>query len=261
MTSKYEPLTAYLRNAADRAQASVEMSFAEIASLVGGLPASAASTSQWWANSSHSQALAWREAGYHVEQAYLDRGQVRFELGRRGGTWHDSRSTAGVASRATVVRRTPEPQPPRAPIGAPVDVHVVLQWTATGAVTLDPAGKPFFGALESRAGLYRMTVTGAGLARPKIYIGETDNLRRRLSGNYRNPGPRQQTSLRINALLCEHLGAGGSVALAVATEVDLRVAGVAEKLDLTRKAARLLAENAALVTQQVCDDAEIVNLG
>ncbi len=57
---------------------------------------------------------------------------------------------------------------------------------------------------------------GAGV-RPRDYIGETDNLRRRLSSNYRNPGPSQQTSLRINRLLREHLGRGGAVKLWVAT--------------------------------------------
>lgn len=91
---KYRPLTDYLLEAADRGQSTVEVSLAEIELLVGGLPATAALTPQWWANNSHVQALAWREAGYHVDQIYLDRGRVRFAQGRRGGSRHDA-VTAG----------------------------------------------------------------------------------------------------------------------------------------------------------------------
>jgi hypothetical protein len=260
MTGKYQPLTGYLRAAADRAERTVEMSFAEIAALVGGLPASASTSRQWWANSSHSQALAWGAAGYHVEHVYLDSGRVRFELGQRGGRWHDARRAAAASSPsrplipdAVLVAREP--------VGEPIDVHVVLQWTDAGRIELDATGKPVFGVLDAVPGLYRMMLTGSGLTRRKVYIGETDNLRRRLSGNYRNPGPRQQTSLRINALLREHLAAGGSVTLATASCAHLRIAGVDEDLDLTRKAGRLLVENAALVAQQVRDDADIANLG
>ena len=141
-------------------------------------------------------------------------------------------------------------------------MRILLQWLEGGPVTLDAAGKPTFGPLDDVPGLYRLTLDG-GLTgkRPRIYIGETDSLRRRLSGNYRNPGSGQQTSLRINALLREHLAAGGTVTLAVATTAALRLSGTGRHLDLTRKAGRLLAENAALVLAQVIDDAEIVNLG
>ena len=52
-----------------------------------------------------------------------------------------------------------------------------------------------------------MTFPDTSAGRPRIYIGESDNLRRRLAGNYRNPGPSRQTSLRINKELREHLSA------------------------------------------------------
>jgi hypothetical protein len=77
-----------------------------------------------------------------------------------------------------------------------------------------------------------MTLTGGAHERPRIYIGETDNLRRRLSGNYRNPGSGQQTSLRINALLREHLAAGGEVALAAAAAATVWLDGEEQALDL-----------------------------
>jgi hypothetical protein len=70
----------------------------------------------------------------------------------------------------------------------------------------------------------------------------TRGCRRRLTGNYRNPGPSQQTSLRINALLREHLAAGGTVELAVTTTVTVWLSGVEQAPDLNRKSGRLLAE-------------------
>lgn len=153
-------------------------------------------------------------------------------------------------------------RPDQDAVDPPVDVRILLRWVDRGAVLLDPAGKPAFPDLEQAAGLYRLTLTG-GLAGPRarVYIGETAGLRRRLSSNYRSPGPSQQTSLRINALLREHLTTGGRVALAVATAATVWLHGVEQPLDLTREAGRLLAENAALVLAAATDDADIVNLG
>ncbi|MEU4524926.1 hypothetical protein AB0F52_40190 [Amycolatopsis sp. NPDC024027] len=66
MAGKYEPLQRYLAALASADQAAAELSFAEIAELVNGLPASAYERRQWWANNSHMQALSWRAAGWHV---------------------------------------------------------------------------------------------------------------------------------------------------------------------------------------------------
>ncbi|MFL6138323.1 MAG: hypothetical protein ACJ74O_11035 [Frankiaceae bacterium] len=236
--SKYHPLTELLREAAARGQETVELSFDEISVSVGGLPRSAV-TEQWWANNSHVQALAWRAAGFHVEQVYVARRRARFAQGARGGSYAD-RGRMPAASRAS---RQPEVPASRAPVGEPVDVRVRVQWFDGGVVTLDAAGKPTFGRLEEAPGLYRMTLTvGSDGDRPRVYIGETDNLRRRLAGNYRNPGPSQQTSRRVNAILREHLTGGGSVALAIATTATVDLLGEERRLDLTRKAGRLLAD-------------------
>ena len=263
MPGKYTPLTRALAEAAARGQQVVDLDFQDIAKLVGALPPSA-DVRQWWANNSQVQALAWRAAGFHVDNVSLDHRRVRFTLGVRGGTYHDrSRSHQG------------QPQPPQPdadgrragesvsePVGEPLDVRLVMQWVDAGSVHLDGTGRPSFAALEPVPGLYRMTFTSQHpLARPAVYIGESDNLRRRLAGNYRNPGAGQQTSLRINALLREHLTAGSSVELATATRASVWTAGVEQPLDLTRKASRLLAENAALVQAHMTDRADIANLG
>jgi len=130
-----------------------------------------------------------------------------------------------------------------------VEVTVRFTWSDTGLVTLDVGGKVAFPRLPETAGLYRFTLTGGHHeSRPRVYIGESDNLRRRANG-YRNPGPSQLTNLRLNAVLRAHLAAGGVARLAVSSEAELILPGVGHplQLDLSRKAGRLLAESAGLV--------------
>lgn len=144
-----------------------------------------------------------------------------------------------------------------------VDVSVRFAWRDAAPVTLDVQEKLAFPPLQQIAGLYRLTlVSRPGQRRPRVYIGETDNLSRRLAGNNRNPGPSQQTSLRVNAFLREHLGAGGVVQLAVTTVAMVQLADRdKQELDLTRKAARLLTESAALILARITDESDIENLG
>lgn len=56
------------------------MTFDEIADLVGGLPPTAYTTRQWWANNSaaHTQAHAWLRAGRTVESVDFNARRVRF---------------------------------------------------------------------------------------------------------------------------------------------------------------------------------------
>lgn len=59
--AKYDPLCEHLKSLGN---SSVQMSFSEIADLVGGLPASAHTHPAWWANEMiadghHVQAKAW----------------------------------------------------------------------------------------------------------------------------------------------------------------------------------------------------------
>ncbi|MEU8816195.1 hypothetical protein [Actinoplanes sp. NPDC048796] len=249
MSGKYHPLTAALSAASAQGQQDVEFDFDAIADLVAGLPPSAGQR-QWWANTDHPQAHAWNAAGYRVQQVYLDRRRVRF-----------SRLPASAASRRDIT--SPQARPavaaePPAVIGSRVDVRVRLRWTDAGSVALDATGKPAFPRVAASHGLYRLTFSGPVT---RIYIGESENLHRRLSNNYRNPGPSQQTSLRINALLREHLTTGGTVSLAVATAASVVVDEQERALDLTSKAGRLLAESAALVAARMAGDAQIVNLG
>lgn len=204
-----------------------------------------------------------------VASAHQAHGRVAFDVVRdRAHGSRADRLSAGGASSSAHGRRPASSTLSAAGVSDlkeldRVAVSVGFAWRDASQVTLDVQEKLAFPPMPPIAGLYRLTlVSRPGQRRARVYIGETDNLSRRLAGNYRNPGPSQQTSLRVNAFLREHLDAGGVVRLAVTTVAMVQLTGRDEqRLDLTRKAARLLAESAALVMAQVTDDADIENLG
>lgn len=79
--SKYSALRRYLE---DESAASVEMTFDELDTIVGQLPASARRHTAWWSNESHGshvQAHAWMEAGWRVAHVNLTAERVRFAKG------------------------------------------------------------------------------------------------------------------------------------------------------------------------------------
>lgn len=263
---KYDSLSRFLEGVQDD-QRQIELSFGRVDGLVGGLPPSARRLRTWWANNSQAQSLAWNRCGWHVQSVDLAGGSVVFARGRVGGTYAARGRAAASAFPAAAPSLRPEgfqvsSTPALPSISEPVDARVVFEWRRLGAGMLDPAGKISFpGPLPTGPGLYRFTLARP-LARTRIYIGESDNLRRRLNTNYRNPGPRQRTSLRINALLVEQLRAGTEVFVDISVSAEVSVAGAPSvSLDLGRKAGRLLAESAALVLAQKKDDADIENLG
>lgn len=79
MSGKYQPLTEALHAAGNRGEQTVELAFDEISELVGGLPLSAGRR-EWWANGSHSQARAWRAAGFRVDHVYLERRRAALRM-------------------------------------------------------------------------------------------------------------------------------------------------------------------------------------
>lgn len=63
---------------------SCEMTFDEVAEIVGGLPSSARTHSAWWSNEvegQHVQAHAWMDAGWRVTWHNLTAERVRFSRG------------------------------------------------------------------------------------------------------------------------------------------------------------------------------------
>ena len=135
-------------------------------------------------------------------------------------------------------------------------------WRQGGPITLDAQGGIAFPELPWVPGAYRMTLSGApGQGRPRVYIGETDLLQRRMA-HYRNPGPTQSTNIRMNAALRKHLSTGGVASMAFIADTVARTDDEQPlvPLDLSRKAARRLVENAALVSAYLAGDADIENL-
>lgn len=256
MTSKYDPLHDHLAALARRGDDSVQLGFDEIDALVGGLPSSARFYREWWANSSQQHCWAWREAGWTV--AMVSATAVRFEHDRCTPAAAAEMTRAGAADRGGEPAIDPRTLPPM----RETEVRVSLRWRDAGVVALDSDGEIVFPRLPPVAGLYEMTFAGVGeLARPRVYIGESDNLRRRVM-HYRNPGPTQDTNLRLNAAIKSQLAASGGVRLAIATEaqVVLDGAGGPQPLDLAQKPSRLLAESAELVVARAGGAVDIENL-
>ncbi|MFS8102681.1 hypothetical protein LFM09_36690 [Lentzea alba] len=245
LAGKYAPLTGRLAAAASDGLRGVELSFAEIADLVGGLPASAYDHRTWWANGVRSQQAAWHHAGWRVDLVSLERRHVRFVR-------HDAPMAAAGESQPDVTA-IELPIDDDAPA---LDVRVRCVWRVGGEVGLSD-DKLVFPRLPRVAAIYRLTFANSA-GRPRIYVGETNNLRRRV-GNYRNPGPTQRTSQRLHDELVRHLAAGGTVSLSVAVEADIETDGQRSVLPLARKTARVLAEHAALALVYVDDVVDILN--
>jgi hypothetical protein len=78
---KYGPLRGHLASSTgDR----IQMTFTEVEDLVGRLPDSARRHRAWWANGSHVEAQAWREAGWRVDSVNQAAEEVVFARGSTG---------------------------------------------------------------------------------------------------------------------------------------------------------------------------------
>jgi hypothetical protein len=126
-----------------------------------------------------------------------------------------------------------------------------LSWSPTGKIVFDEAGKLHFPKVESTPGIYRLRTRGKQ-GNSSLYIGETDDLSRRF-GNYRNPGPTQQTSLRINRFLVELLSAGGEASISLAKTVTIEATGRSLVVDLADKNIRRMFESLAIVLEQATE--------
>ena len=119
-----------------------------------------------------------------------------------------------------------------------------LNWIPKGRVTLDVQGKVLFPSAPASAGLYRFK-TRYPDGQFAIYVGESENLKQRFS-NYRNPGPTQQTSLRINAWLVDLLSSGGEISAAVVEDARMTTKRGETTADLSIKSVRRLFEQLAI---------------
>jgi hypothetical protein len=239
---RYDSLAILLHDSPDGV---VELSFGEIDDAVGRLPPSARRYREWWANSSSPQGRAWLAAGYRVEAVDVTAEWVRF-----------APATAGRARRSRRRSGDEERSAKLPPTTGNAHVEVAFGWHQLGAVGLGTEGRLQFPKVASTPGVYRLTLWEAG-AVARVYVGESINLARRVR-NYVRPGPTQRTSLRINELLTEHMQRDG-VSFEVAGDVRFTVDDRDVAVDLSRKADRVLVEQAALV-QVVAAGHPVANL-
>ena len=141
-----------------------------------------------------------------------------------------------------------------------VSATTSFTWLNAGRIVLDGDGWPIFPPLPQEPGLYRFTFVSTPIGRGTVYIGESVSLARR-SRDYRNAKSdrsSQRTSRRIHKELVRHLSLGGEVHFSIATDVILGIDG--DPVDLRRKSARRLAENAAVLLAQLDGGDDVLNI-
>lgn len=222
-SANYQALFDYLRV---RPGPELRVTFRDLDQILGGLPESARRYPAWWSNTITGQphAWAWLKAG-RMARADLQGAVVTFVSG-----YTDVPIPPAARQRRAVAISEEATEHGT--------VSVAFDWRDAGAISLS-SEQLTFPALPSAPGLYRFILRSA-TANASIYIGESVNLARRMQ-NYRTPGPRQATNLRMNERLRSTLGSGGTAQLEVALSV--RVDG--QEADLRSQAVRRLAENAA----------------
>ena len=254
MAKRYDRLGAFLDS---QTRNCITLSFEQIENIIHRkLPESARTYSAWWSNSPvegrHNE--TWLKLGWKTAELDLSSRTVSFI---RGPSPTARQIDAGAKVERRVISEGDQMTIPQAAQSAAThEFRLIFEWQRLGHVVLDTNGSLLFPSVMNRAGLYRLRLDGIG--RSQVYIGESLNLRRRFR-NYRGPGPTQQTSLRINALLLEAIADGTIVAVDIVTEgVKLILNGSPVSVDLSDKAIRGMIENAAIVASRLTD-IEIVN--
>jgi len=237
--SKYEPLGRHL---ATIHFTEWRATFSEVEEILGfSLPPSARIHPAWWGNDSQSrsQSSAWLEAGWKATQVDVGGGRVVFrrEL--------PLRRTPRYPQRASVAEGVEHAfSPPHSWDEAQVfECRIGFQWQPLGTVCVEANGRLIFPNAPAVPGIYRFRIRHNGTE--ARYIGETENLSRRF-GHYRNPGPTQQTNLRINARFLEVLGAGAEIGVSTVSSAWTDRGNGHEAADLSSRAVRRMIENAAI---------------
>jgi len=118
------------------------------------------------------------------------------------------------------------------------------EWKPRGRVTLDGESELAFPQVPTGPGAYELRLTHGGEV--SAYVGETDNLRRRLS-HYRNPGPTQRTNIRMNEEWRRRLASDWDALLFTCDVASIDREADPLSLDLNDKYARQLVESAHIL--------------
>ncbi|MDD3029370.1 MAG: hypothetical protein PHS57_03700 [Alphaproteobacteria bacterium] len=246
---KYKALQRYLLNTDKNTQ---KMRFKDVEEIIGSnLPRSAYVHSAWWANDArgHTHATSWIQAGWMTEEPNLKDQTVVFR----------KTPPTSVKEKRPLKVRTLEHKDASDiypwDICSCLECTATMQWEPLGKVVLDAKGRPLFPHVENIPAIYRIRMRQND--KISLYVGETDNLKRRF-GNYRNPAPTQQTSLRIHALIKKALEVGAEVsASAIVGKAWISIGSKRTFANLTSKTVRCLLENSAILT---CGGEEIETL-
>ena len=123
-------------------------------------------------------------------------------------------------------------------------VAVSFEWKHVGAVSVERDGKLVFPKTNSFPTVYRFDFVG--LQRLETYVGETDNLSRRLQ-HYRTPGPTQRTNQRLNEKMQRAISGGLIVSLSkLGSPVHVELGNNKRAADMSLKHERVLLEHAAI---------------
>jgi len=228
---KYDPLKRFLLA---KHEDSWRASFAEIEVVLGfTLPPSAQKYPAWWSNNPGNVATnAWLDADWRTEGVDVPGKKVTF-IRISSSAEHSANPKTAADDDLPFEWDKPEE----------LKCALELVWTPIGRVSLDNNDRLILPVVPKIPGLYRFRI---GEHSGAVYVGETDNLRRRF-GNYRNPGPSQQTSLRINRSLREGLKSNAEIGVAVVTETAWLSNDIGRApVDLSIKSVRRMFENFAM---------------
>ncbi len=227
-----EKLTAHLRSLdVDE----IYMTFAELDAVAGVFPESAHSYPAYWTNGRESRphSKAWLDAGFLATPQFVER-RVWFHRGVPRAPGPRTRGPSPVSTSPSL--------PPDLYPGAEIyQAEIVYAWHDVGRVLLT-RGRLDIPNMGAGPGVYCFTLSEPDGTTRSYYVGESENLWRRMLG-YQNPGSSQATNVRLNRILSALLEAGGGVRLAVVFEATLG----GTPLDIGRKPDRLIVENTALV--------------
>ena len=225
--SKYDPLEDHFNTMLSAGRYEWNASFNAVEQILGfKLPPSARTYPEWWANenlsyTSKSQCKAWGRADWKTAHVNILGETVTF-----------------ISQAHTPKRITYKVSSKRA-------LKLEYQWQGLGEIYLDHKGRLKFPDVTDMPAVYRLNIeTKNGLHQ---YIGETDNLRRRVQG-YRTPGPTQPTNKRLRTIMTGTLTADKTVSIDI-LHMSQKQAGQSAEFayGMGNKFVRRLFENAAIL--------------
>jgi hypothetical protein len=124
------------------------------------------------------------------------------------------------------------------------ECRIGFTWAPVGRILLS-SKRLEFPKVEAEPGLYRFRIRNGD--NEAAYVGESENLARRFAF-YRNPGPSQQTNVRLNQIFRSALASAAEIAVAVVTtDAWIETGDGRKRADFSKKAIRRLFENASVL--------------